>query len=116
VTLSLTPSILEAAYTLLQSTPPFHRWKLPLGDDVEFHVTRSSAHRGDYVYSNDTHIIRVSNCLIGSLHELLTTMAHEMCHMRQTIEAPEDKAHHGWRFHRYATIVCRIHGFDRKAF
>jgi hypothetical protein len=108
--------MMEAAYTLLLSTPPFSGWRLPLADDVEFHVTKSVDDRGDYFFENDTHIIRLSACLIGSLHELLTTMAHEICHMRQELAAPDDPEHHGARFQKYADRVCHVHGFDRKAF
>ena len=116
MTLHVTPPMLEAAYTLLQSTPPFSGWKLPLADDVEFHVIRSPTIRGEYDTAGDVHIIRISSAVIGTLQELLSTMAHEICHMRQQIVAPDDKSHHGARFQKYADSVCKMHCFDRKAF
>lgn len=37
--LHLTLEMLEGAYEYLRTTPPFRRWKLPPGADIEFHVT-----------------------------------------------------------------------------
>ncbi len=114
--INLTPEILEAAYKLLCETPPFKSWKLPDSDEVEFMVNKSTTRRGDHIFSNDTHSIGISTALIGSLNELLVTMAHEMCHMKHEIDAPNDPAHHGSRFKSYADKVCRAHNFDRRAF
>jgi len=112
----LTPGIMEAAYSLLRETPPFARWRLPEADEVGFVVTRDRLVKGDYGCENGSHVIRLSSAVIGSLGELLITMAHEMCHLRQQLVAPKDAAHHGTRFRQYAEAVCRVHGFDRKAF
>ena len=44
-------------------------------------------------------------------------MAHEMIHIRQAIRGTTTaNTQHNAEFHRIADRVCRIHGFDRKAF
>ena len=114
--LHLTPEMLEAAYELLRTTPPFKRWRLPPAEEVEFHVTKHLDLRGDCVDAGHAHVIRISGNCHGSLQKLLETMAHEMCHVRQAINDPDDRAHHGSVFKKYAAQVCRVHGFDPKAF
>jgi hypothetical protein len=111
VSLNLTPAMLEAAYELLRTTPPFRNWKLPDTDDVEFHVTKFG-HAADCGFDGTQFVIRVSATKHGTLAALLETMAHEMCHMRY----PNDRAHHGYLFKRLAVRVCRHHGFDIKGF
>lgn len=116
MTLHLTKTMLAASYALLHTSKPFSGWRLPLADEVQFTVTESKERRGEYISDGTTHHIYISTKLVGSFHELITTMAHEMCHLRQEIAHPSDKAHHGSRFHKYADQVCKVHCFDRKAF
>jgi len=116
MTLHVTKPMLAASYALLQTSKPFSGWRLPPQDEVRFTVSESKDRRGEYVCDGADHHIYISAKLVGSFHELLTTMAHEMCHLRQEIAHPNDKAHHGARFHKYADQVCKAHGFDRKAF
>lgn len=113
--LHLTPEMLEAAYELLRATPPFRGWRLPAGDDVEFHVTRHVDIHGDCVDAGHAHVIRISERKHSTIQALLVTMAHEMCHMRQDIKAPHE-GEHGKIFKQLAQRVCRYHGFDLKAF
>jgi len=114
--MDLTPEILERTYDLLRATKPFKRWKLPPGDEVEFHVTKHTDIHGDCVDAGHAHVIRISSTFHGSLPPLLVTMAHEMCHVRQHIIAPQDRAEHGALFKKLARQVCKHHGFDLKAF
>ena len=108
--------MLEAAYELLRTSPPFNRWKLPEADEVAFHVTGHRDRRGDHCVQGSEHIIRISAPLHSTLRHVLETVAHEMCHMRQFVTAPQDQALHGWRFKVYAKAVCRIHRFDLSEF
>lgn len=108
----LTPEILESVYELLKLTKPFKGWKLPPGDEVVFHVIRTESTDGDYFKDDHgRHNIRVSQAKHYTLHALVMTVAHEMCHMHD-----KTKAHHGWRFRQLADSVCRAHGFDRGQF
>lgn len=115
MTLHLTPEMMAQTYELLRATPPFRGWKLPAADDVEFHVTRHTDRHGDCVDAGHAHVIRCSANKHGSLASLIITMAHEMCHVRQSKLAPRERDH-GTAFKRMARSVCRIHGFDPKVF
>lgn len=115
MSLHLTPAMLELCYELLRATPPFKRWKLPHADEVEFHVTRDTQIVGDCVDAGHAHIIRLSGAKHGSVHAVVVTMAHEMCHLKQSVIAPREGAH-GRYFKRLAKQVCKAHGFDEKTF
>jgi predicted SprT family Zn-dependent metalloprotease len=118
MTLRLSPEILRAAYDFLRATPPFKRWKLPPPEFVEFSVNKAADTHGDYVLSaNGTHRIRLSETLIGHTASLMCVMAHEMIHLHQAEAGTlRPKAHHGAEFKRLAARVCKLHGFDPKAF
>lgn len=110
-----TPDDLERVYELLRHVKPFSAWRLPPGDEVEFHVTRMRA-QASCQRVGDRHIIRVSANRHASFAPLIATMAHEMLHMHLDTAYPRDKAHHGRRFHRHADLICRMHTFDRGQF
>lgn len=110
----LTPEMLERAYDYLRSTPPFKRWGLPRGDEVEFHVNYAAKVRGDCREARDRHIIRLSARNIGRTESLMAVMAHEMTHIH--CDRKGIKAAHGRDFLKYAAQVCREHGFDEKLF
>lgn len=113
----ITPEMMEAAYELLRTTPPFRSWRLPPGADVEFHVIRSNDRSGDYFRkAGGTHCIRVNDKWVGNLLSLLRVMAHEMCHLRHEATCPGDQAVHGRRFSALASAVCRSHHLDPKSF
>lgn len=115
--LRLTPDMLEAAYELLRTTPPFKGWRLPSADDVEFHVTRHQNRYADYEFDKlrKVHIVRVSQVKNVRLDKLLETLAHEMIHMRQFLSGKRE-ADHGALFQREANRICNTHGFDRAIF
>ena len=120
----LTPEMLEATYELLRTTPPFRRWKLPEADDVEFHVTRHRVLSGQYTYLRSKkrvlwHRIEISTTCNKNLRDMMETMAHEMCHIRQRTADRAAKTRtltHGRAFKRLAALVCRHHGFNPKTF
>jgi hypothetical protein len=119
MTLRLTPAMIQGAYEFLRVSPPFSRWKLPHGDEIEFRVSR----RRDIMGAHNTyvrllnHIIDVSDETVGHTATLIETVAHEMIHLHQA----EKRSHtpnteHNAEFHRFAKLVCRHHGFDPKGF
>ena len=114
MTLPLDPAMLEAAYEYLRATPPFRRWKLPPGEQIEFHVIASRALRGRCVGRGQAHSIAISAGTIGHTDSLMMAMAHEMIHVRDNLAGV--RAHHGASFARGAAQVCRFHGFDPKLF
>lgn len=112
--LRLTPDMLAGAYEFLRTTQPFSGWRLPISDEVGFSVVRDPKKFADFGMENGTPIIRVSESRNGYSATLLSTMAHEMCHLRQ--ELTGDRGHHNANFKRMAARVCRAHGFDLKTF
>lgn len=115
--LHLTPDILRAAYALLASCQPFHRWNLPDSEDVKFNVVRSLDLRGWYVNQKGTHTIAISSGCCALLDSLLKITAHEMLHLHQKqsgMESPH--AQHNAAFNKLAAQICEIHGWDVKLF
>lgn len=113
--LRLTPEILAGAYTFLRTTPPFRRWKLPPAHRVKFRVNHSKKFMGLYYY--DETQIEISDFFHSQPQTLMATMAHEMIHLYQRVANKKtSRAIHDAGFHRMAQQVCRVHGFDLKAF
>lgn len=117
MTLPLTTEALRAAYDLLNATPPFSRWNLPDGEDIEFKVVRDPRCYGWYQRRRGRHVIAVSRRMVGYTSTLLRTMAHEMVHVHEG-HTGVDKARveHSAAFRKWAAQVCRVHGFDPRDF
>lgn len=113
--LHLTPNDLCAAYDLLRGTAPFKRWKLPEGEEVEFHFVKMRS-QADCHHDGRRHVIRIAANKHHTLLATIVTMAHEMVHLHLDKSYPRDKSHHGSRFNKHADIVCKHHGFDRGQF
>lgn len=111
---TLTPHILRAAYDYLKLTPPFNRWKLPDSSEVTFRVTRKRREAGSCDISGDTIELSMSDVLNGHSASILTTMAHEMVHVRQHVLG--HNLSHGRGFQTMAAQICRKHGFDLLGF
>lgn len=123
--LNLKPELLESVYELLRTTPPFSRWRLPPGEEVEFHVVDLKPQfHADYqlvakASGHHVHRIRVNAYVCRTLLTLVPTIAHEMCHIRQQAligNRTEANENHGVVFAKLADQVCRWHGFDRGTF
>jgi hypothetical protein len=115
--LPLTPDTLRAAYNYLNETPPFCRWNLPEGDDVEFRVIRSKSDAGWHMIVDSKDIIAVSSATIGRTQSLMEVMAHEMVHLHQRRIGTETAGTmHNRAFYLLSAQVCRFHGFDPKLF
>ena len=114
MTLKLTPDMLAAGYDFLRTTAPFSKWRLPESDELGFHVVRDPGLSADFGVEQGVPYIRVSEANNGLAITLLSTLAHELIHLRQYLTG--DREHHGPRFRRMAARVCAIHGFDPKTF
>lgn len=109
MTLHISPEMLEAAYLLIKTAPPFKRWKLPHPDHVEFRVTRDKDCYGWHQeLDEDHHVIAISALRVGHLSTLLETMAHEMVHMHVG-------GTHGKEFSKAARQAAKNCGFDPRA-
>jgi SprT-like family len=117
VTIPLTRDMLRAAYDFLNETPPFNKWNLPDGEDVEFKIIRNRDRFGWYRFNGEKHVIALSSGCIGYTDTLLRTMAHEMIHLHEEhAEACTPRQDHSRAFYRWAAQICASHGWDAKAF
>lgn len=114
--LKLTPDNLEATYSLLAECAPFNQWPLPDAQDVKFVVFRAKDRAADCSHDGKQWVIRVNESWCASLHGLIRHMAHEMCHVVHGEACPNDQAMHGKWFKALAHAVCKVHGWDEKAF
>lgn len=113
----LTPEMVRASYDLLCTTPPFNTWNLPDSDDVVFRVDRSKTVSAWQTYDSVTHTICASRECISSLPLLIRYVAHEMVHVHEAnVRAGRSDVQHGTAWKKWAEQVCKIHGFDQKAF
>lgn len=111
--LNLTPQMMEAAYELLRSTPPFRGWRLPEADDIRFVVMADPSAHGHF-YADPLPTIGVNQKRTLTLNALLMNTAHEMIHLRQWWDgAPQT---HGTYYQEMKRAVCRHHGFDPGVF
>lgn len=120
MTLPLSADILAAAYDYLRTTPPFVRWNLPESEDVKFRVSRRATEFGRYQKVNGKHTIAMSASSIGQTETLMRYLAHECVHLHLEATGMEAKNGgmntHNAAFRKFASEVCRVHGFDLKAF
>ncbi len=116
MTLHLTPDMLRGAYDFLRTTQPFHRWRLPLGEAVEFRIVAMVDARGWHIRSttlDSRHVVGVSRACIGRADSLVMAMAHEMVHVHQSERGTDTQnTMHNAEFRHLAKLVCRHHGFD----
>lgn len=119
MTLPLTPATLEAAYEYLRTTPPFSAWSLPEGDEIKFTVSRSRKWFARYGRVNGKHAIEVSANSVGHGTTLMTSLGHEMVHLHLEELGMDRRGTtntHSGAFRRLAEEVCKMHGWDLKAF
>ena len=120
MTLPLKPETLEAAYEYLRTTPPFSSWGLPEPDDVLFKVAKTRHKQGWYQWDGKRHTITGSQGRVGQTITLIALMAHEMIHLHLEEIGMESRSRsndvHNAAFRSLAAQVCRVHGFDPKAF
>ncbi len=115
--LHLTPGVLQGAYDFLRTTQPFHRWRLPPGEEVEFRVVSTSKalgwHWKPHPGVRRHHVVGISKACVGHTDTLVRIMAHEMTHLYQAERGLEtSNTEHNAGFRRLVRLVCRRHGFD----
>ncbi len=120
MTLPLTPETLAAAYDFLRTTPPFNGWGLPESDEIKFRVSRNNRDYGSYRWDGKQHVVTLSSNLIGYSGTLFRYLSHEMVHLHLEDIDMESRTggqdtHNVW-FRKFAAQVCKVHGFDPKAF
>ena len=115
----LTHEALEGAYNFLKACRPFHRWKLPDADDLEFRVTR---HKDRFGHFDDRDgkfpfpNIAISEIHVKDCRGLLEVMAHELVHVALFRAGDGHWEDHGRAFKAKAKTVCKEFGFDPKTF
>lgn len=115
MTLPLTPDLLRAAYNFLNESPPFSRWNLPDGEDVNFRVVRDRTRYAYHQLDDDKHSISFSSLIVGHNSTLIRTMAHEMVHVHER-RSDCNATGHSNAFNKWGAQVCKYHGFDPKDF
>lgn len=115
--LTLSPSVLRAAYDLLSVTEPFVKWNLPDSEEIKFQVVKDRVHFGWHnAKRGKNHKIAISRHTVGTVFSLLEIMAHEMIHVHTVYRKIQDTSEHGVAFQKLADHVCRVHPFDRRRF
>lgn len=112
----LTPEIMELAYNYLKSPAALKKWGLPDADDLEFRVSHSNTFYGRAHYPKRGPMwIEISARLVVTTHQLMTSLAHEMCHIKQAVESERRGAKvafgHGKDFDKLVHEICSPHGF-----
>lgn len=113
--LDITPEQCAAVYDMLRTMPPFNTAKLPESDAIEWRCTHRQDIHGEFV-EYDPHIITISTAKTGHLSTLISTVAHEMVHLWQTIDNTRNKAQHNADWYSKSRKVCKSLGLDPKAF
>ena len=120
MTLPITPEMIAAAYDYLKATPPFVKWSLPESDEVKFSVAKFKRDYASYQWDGKRHHIRMSANAIGHSLTLFRYLAHEMIHLHLEETGMESRTGgqdtHNAAFKVLAAQVCKVHGFDPKAF
>lgn len=112
----ITPEACAAAYDCLRHFRPFKSWKLPPGEEVEFRVRRLPhyAEVSNYRWTDEL-VMWVDHVKHPTLNELMMTIAHEMCHVRQ-FKIGQKRLGHGPTFKRMAKSICKELGWDERLF
>jgi hypothetical protein len=113
----LTPDMMEGAYNLLLTMPPFRGWKLPPAEEIVFYVTGAKDRRGSYHQDKaGRHVISMSWRCVKHYDTLIRTMAHELCHLEEIKHCARFDIEHSAVFEKLADRVCKVHPFDRGIF
>ena len=114
---TITPDMVRATYDLLCATPPFNKWNLPDSDDIVFKIDRSKTTSAWQTFDGERHTIGASQECISSLELLVRYTAHEMVHVHEAnVSVDRSDVAHSAAWKKWALQVCKIHGFDQKAF
>lgn len=106
----VTEQTIMSCYELLITCPPFNRWNLPPSGKMTFEVIRDPQCYGEY--EPEPHTIRVSTKKNGHLYTMITTVAHEICHLRLEQMGVKKYETHGKSFKKLTDRVSKSLGFD----
>ena len=114
-----TPKILEEMYCLICKLPPVNKWKMPSTGEIVFKVQEQvfledMGCYATYTYDNDVHEIVISKEMNTTFEQILTSLLHEIIHMRRSKTLDWDK--HDAVFKKYAKSICQEYGLDRIGF
>lgn len=117
MTIPLTPDTLASAWDYICTIPPLSGWNLPDSEEITFRVVKTKKIYAQLSYIRKKYLIEVSEAKCGRHETILSTLAHEACHMHQHSACFMNKRNfHDKAFWLLADEVCRFHEFDRKLF
>ena len=108
----ITSESVKAIYNLLRKLPPFNTWGLPSDKHIVFLVKDNCACMGELEVEPYKMTIGINH------HEhfitLVTTIAHEMAHMKLHVEGVNGFHRHTQEFRDLTAQIGSLFGFDRK--
>ena len=108
----ITSESVKATYNLLRKLPPFNTWGLPSDKHIVFLVKDNCACMGELEVEPYKMTIGINH------HEhfvtLVTTIAHEMAHMKLHVDGVKGFHRHTQEFRDLTAQIGSIFGFDRK--
>jgi len=113
---NLTPEQVYSCYEFMRTMPPFCQYKMPPGDEIEFQVVKDRRLFGWHKMIKGRHIVAISKNGIGFTSSLIFFVSHEMIHLLQAERGTDTNSIHNAEFRKIAKTVCRLNGFDYKAF
>jgi len=111
----LTPEAIRNAYASLYCLYPFTKWPMPLPDEIEFLITPDPELMGSYQLDTGgdyEHTITISSARCGHYYTMLTTLAHECCHMSFHRLKGDKWTQHGKAFRTRCKLIAQELGFD----
>jgi len=113
--MKLTPEAIRHAYASLCCMYPFTKWNMPLPEEVDFQIIPDADAMGTYMYDTGDeyeHTITISSARCGHYYTMLTTLAHECCHMSFHRLKGAKWAQHGKAFRTRCKLIADELGFD----
>lgn len=108
----ITADSIRAVYVLLNKLPPFNTWGLPSDKHIKFAVKDKFSCMGELQVSPYKITIGINH------HEhfitLVTTMAHEMAHLKLHKDGVKGYHRHTKEFKDLTNQIGSVFGFDRK--
>ena len=111
--MKLTPAILKNLYSAIYCMKPFHRWPMPLPEEINFIVDSDPEIMGTYYYDDGgdyEHIITISEKKCGHLSTVIRVLCHECVHMSRW--KTHRWTHHDAEFRRRTKVISEELGLD----
>jgi hypothetical protein len=118
--MKVTSAQVRDAYLYLRAHAPFNRWELPPAGKINFALTNDpTSHAVFSTCTGELPTLAINPSLHLTMPALLTSVAHEMVHLRQHLVGRLNIAKNGGHnaeFRRLSAQVCRALGFDATHF